>query len=672
MPPCADSARCPSNDLFTRELPRTEVRAKPYDATVKSASMTRMDHDQIMNTAGTANDLNRVLAINPGVTTNGTIEDNAIVVRGGSSAENAYIIDGMELENINHFFTFERTGGAIGFINADLVEKLDFYTGGIPASMPPKISSVIDIKLRDGSTETRRGQCDLNISGLGAVLEGGFFGVKGSYLANFRWNDMRFLKRFITEGDIPRFGDGLVKLVFHPSDRHVLEALGVASYDFFRSIPTWESDPDSKVYQKELSQGALGLSSKFTGNLFQNALSLSFTSIHDEYFEDYTGFIDTIGGNIPGQFLSTRIFSGENRRATVDLHEDISFFFGPRLRLDMGCLGRFTRYHVRHQENYFYWNSFGDSTVDGIQTGGYAQGTLKTGYVTVIAGLRGDYYSLITDYGVAPKIGIAVAPPDCGTFSINGGISYQLPPWIDQRLWYFLTPYHGGVAFHMEDFTLQRCWQGGIGYEKPFRQSGLVKTEAYIKWYDREYPYWYPEQAHFADSIQEIDGKEQWRLISPHGKKRAFGLEVSLKQKPSDRFFYNMSASFASVRDQYINGLWYNDKNDVQAASTLILGSSIGKYQRISVRFSASQGRPYTTSGFDSTEYYTKRFDPVYSVNVRYGIDYQGKRMGFSAYLEALNVLNQTSFVYQEYYQGEYMNRRMNGILPLAGVTVSF
>jgi hypothetical protein len=224
----------------------------------------------------------------------------------------------------------------------------------------------------------------------------------------------------------------------------------------------------------------------------------------------------------------------------------------------------------------------------------------------------------------------------------------------------------------MEDFTLQRCWQGGIGYEKPFRQSGLVKTEAYIKWYDREYPYWYPEQAHFADSIQEIDGKEQWRLISPHGKKRAFGLEVSLKQKPSDRFFYNMSASFASVRDQYINGLWYNDKNDVQAASTLILGSSIGKYQRISVRFSASQGRPYTTSSFDSTEYYTKRFDPVYSVNVRYGIDYQGKRMGFSAYLEALNVLNQTSFVYQEYYQGEYMNRRMNGILPLAGVTVSF
>jgi hypothetical protein len=133
-----------------------------------------------------------------------------------------------------------------------------------------------------------------------------------------------------------------------------------------------------------------------------------------------------------------------------------------------------------------------------------------------------------------------------------------------------------------------------------------------------------------------------------------------------------MGASFASVRDQYVNGLWYNDKNDVQAASTLILGSSIGKYQRISVRFSASQGRPYTTSGFDSTEYYTKRFDPVYSVNVRYGIDYQGRRMGFSAYLEVLNVLNQTSFVYQEYYQDEYMNRRMNGILPLAGITVSF
>jgi hypothetical protein len=205
----------------------------------------------------------------------------------------------------------------------------------------------------------------------------------------------------------------------------------------------------------------------------------------------------------------------------------------------------------------------------------------------------------------------------------------------------------------------------------------VIKTEAYIKWYDREYPYWYPEQPHFADSIQVIDGKEQWRMIFPQGKKRAFGLEVSLKQKPSDRFYYTLGMSLSSVRDRYANGRWYSDKNDIQAASTLILGSSIGRHQRISARFSASQGRPYATSGFDTLgyyakEYYTKRFDPLYSVSLRYSIDYQGRKVRYGAYLEVLNALNQTPYVYQEYYQGEYLNRRMNGILPLAGVTVSF
>ena len=66
--------------------------------------------------------------------------------------------------------------------------------------------------------------------------------------------------------------------------------------------------------------------------------------------------------------------------------------------------------------------------------------------------------------------------------------------------------------------------------------------------------------------------------------------------------------------------------------------------------------------------------NPLFLLNVRYGFDRQGIRAHYGAYLEVLNVLNQTPIAYQEWDNDakKFMNRRMNGILPNAGFTVTF
>jgi hypothetical protein len=165
----------------------------------------------------------------------------------------------------------------------------------------------------------------------------------------------------------------------------------------------------------------------------------------------------------------------------------------------------------------------------------------------------------------------------------------------------------------------------------------------------------------------------QWRFGPANGKKKSEGIEATLEKKADTPFYYSLGIALSSVKDQYANGKWYNDKNDVQATSTLILGSLIGKHHRLSVRFTATQGRPYADGLANPSEtYYTERFFPLYSLNARYSFDYQGRRARFGAYVEILNILNQTPFIYQDVENLKVVSQRENGILPLCGIAVGF
>ncbi|MCK7534020.1 MAG: Plug domain-containing protein [Marinilabiliales bacterium] len=67
-------------------------------------------------------------------------------MRGGAADQNLILLYGAPLFNPSHFFGFFTS------VNADIIKDLHLYKGGIPARYGGRLSSVIDIMPRDGST----------------------------------------------------------------------------------------------------------------------------------------------------------------------------------------------------------------------------------------------------------------------------------------------------------------------------------------------------------------------------------------------------------------------------------------------------------------------------------------------------------------------------------------
>ena len=96
-------------------------------------------------------DILKVAATLPGIKTTG--EGSAGVnVRGGKEDQNLFLLDNATVYNPSHFFGF------FSSINPYVIKNAEIYKGSIPAEFGGRLSSVFDIKSKDGSTEKISGE----------------------------------------------------------------------------------------------------------------------------------------------------------------------------------------------------------------------------------------------------------------------------------------------------------------------------------------------------------------------------------------------------------------------------------------------------------------------------------------------------------------------------------
>ncbi len=65
--------------------------------------------------------------------------------------------------------------------------------GAFPAKYGDKVSSVMDISLREGSRQRVEGTFDLGMAGVGGLLEGSLVGGRGSYLLSAHRSYLDFI-----------------------------------------------------------------------------------------------------------------------------------------------------------------------------------------------------------------------------------------------------------------------------------------------------------------------------------------------------------------------------------------------------------------------------------------------------------------------------------------------
>ena len=92
-------------------------------------------------------DIIKSIQLLPGITSVGE-SANGFNVRGGSSDENLVLLDEMNLFNSSHLFGF------FSVFNADAIKDMKLYKGGIPAEYGGRISSVLDIRQKEGNANS--------------------------------------------------------------------------------------------------------------------------------------------------------------------------------------------------------------------------------------------------------------------------------------------------------------------------------------------------------------------------------------------------------------------------------------------------------------------------------------------------------------------------------------
>lgn len=103
-------------------------------------------------------------------------------VRGGGRDQNLVLLDGAPVYNTSH------GGGFLSMFNAEILKKVDVYKGGFPARYGDRLSSVLDIRVRDGNRERFTGKVNVGLLTSSITAEGPVCGIPNtSFLVSLRY-----------------------------------------------------------------------------------------------------------------------------------------------------------------------------------------------------------------------------------------------------------------------------------------------------------------------------------------------------------------------------------------------------------------------------------------------------------------------------------------------------
>ena len=120
-------------------------------------------------------DIVRAIQLLPGVTTVGE-GASGFNVRGGNVDQNLVLMDEAPVYNSSHLF------GLFSVFNPDAVKDVKLYKGGIPSQFGGRLSSILDVRLKEGNTKKFSGQGGLGIVFSRLTLEAPIDSGKGSFI----------------------------------------------------------------------------------------------------------------------------------------------------------------------------------------------------------------------------------------------------------------------------------------------------------------------------------------------------------------------------------------------------------------------------------------------------------------------------------------------------------
>ena len=215
-----------SSTLIDEVVVRPTTNLKKIESPVSYLTVGVSD---IEKAAGVNRDVSKAIQTLPGV---GATDPNRndLIVRGGGPSENVFYLDGIEIPIINHFATQGSSGGVVGIINPDFVREVNFYSGAFPANRPGSLSSVMDIRQKDGSRDRIHTQVGIGASDAAFTMDGPI-GEKSSFIVSARQSYLQLLFKFIGLPFLPTYNDFQVKYKYQIDPKNEISIIGLGAID---------------------------------------------------------------------------------------------------------------------------------------------------------------------------------------------------------------------------------------------------------------------------------------------------------------------------------------------------------------------------------------------------------------------------------------------------------
>ncbi len=619
---------------------------------------------------------------------------NEIVIRGNSPKGLLWRLEGIEINNPNHFGEEGSSGGGVSMISANVLANSDFYTGAFPAEYGNALSGVFDLQFRKGNTEKKEYAFMVGILGTEFSFEGPFSKKSSaSYLVNYRYSTLALLEQIginpAGDNPTPKYQDLAFNLYFPASRAGSFSLFGIMGYSYQNGIAqkdslTWDSYQDKFNRKNSYSSASVGLKNLKTLNnraYVKNIIALSWSDIRDNS--------DTLDYDYqPNVYARDRFLN-----YTIRYSGMLNYKSNTANTLRTGLTASFINFDFNstsYKSNLGKLSEYINTQGNACLLEGFGQWKHQfSANLHMNTGLHLSYFGLSNDVSAEPRLGLAYTFRKKNLINLAAGLHSRVEPIA---LYFGKNELEdGSYSSSNGDLKLTKSAHFIAGYQYSFNKDTKLKIETY-------YQHLFDVPVTLGHNFSALNTSDAYFIYSRNygnlvneGKGRNYGVELTLERMFSKSYYVLFTSSLYKAEFSNSKGQYFLSTYSGNYSANLLFGKEIrlGNSGKNSFSFNGkvllNGGRRYTPLNVaasvaeDYPVYHDERVNtlkaPAYSrIDISFNYRVSNPKASHVFYLDVQNVLNRlnTRELYYNSDKKDIDTLYYTGIIPTMNYKIEF
>lgn len=538
-------------------------------------------------------DIIKAYQLTPGVQSGGEAKSN-LYVRGGSPDQNLILLDDVPIYYVAHF------GGFFSVFNADAINDVKLIKGGFPARYGSRLSSVLDIRMKEGNMKKLSIQGSIGLLSSKISIEAPIIKNRLSFIVSARKNLLPIFKLMGT-GLSYNFYDLNAKLNYRLSNKDKL----FLSYYMGDDIVSMNEKTDFSKHNSTVKWGNTLLA--FRWNHIYNNKLFSNVTLSNTYYRYKNIFKYIIEADSINKYMDNSLLTGIN---DLSFKIDYAFLVNSKINFKFGIN---SIYHTFIPNDEVFVQSGTDvptidknysSKVNAIENAIYLENELKfNNKVTANLGIRYSSYHIKNSnyYSLEPRILL--------NYILREDLSLKYSFSKMNQYVHLLTYSGAGMPSDYwmptnENVKPENSIQNTLGIAKTFYNRKLeLSIEAYYKTLNNLIT--------FIPGESLLGNLDSWeKVIEKGGRGLNYGIEFFLQKKTGNTTGW-LGITLAKAERTFKNinnGKSYPFKYDRLLDVSIVANHTIKKGIVLSATWTYGTGYPITLA----TEHYTVNGNDIF------------------------------------------------------------